>query len=198
MDGANYYVLLYAHIVLLSGISVPSLNSQGIESIFLGHKKTTQKYFLFLALPNRMRVGWFEVQKCSIDDKSKFVSNKRIGRFNINFKVWPPAWMKSSFCFPWRLQKRRNLHITWCLLRKHFVAFSEYINFNNQGVANWNPYKMTYTNFGVGIDQNLSLTQKWSAVKKLLWEGKCLTLLRCPKIGCFLPNLCASQISSLS
>ena len=38
MDGANYYVLLYAHVVLLSGISVPSLNSQGIESIFLGHK----------------------------------------------------------------------------------------------------------------------------------------------------------------
>ena len=128
-----------------------------------------------------MRVGWFEVQKCSIDDKSKFVSNKRIGRFNINFKVWPPAWMKSSFCFPWRLQKRRNLHITWCLLRKHFVAFSEYINFNNQGVANWNPYKMTYTNFGVGIDQNLSFTQKWSAVKKLLWEGWCFVSFEMPK-----------------
>ena len=69
---------------------------------FLGiNKKDNTKIFSFLALPNRMRDGWFEpvAQKCSIDDKSKFVSNKRIGRFNFNFNVWPPGWTKHLFFF---------------------------------------------------------------------------------------------------
>ena len=57
---------------------------------FLGiNKKDNTKIFSFLALPNWMRDGWFEpeAQKFSIDDKSKFVLNKKIGRFNFNFNV---------------------------------------------------------------------------------------------------------------